>query len=76
MLEKIKGLTIGAIIDFVASLVTTVKDGLAGKKTYLMIAIAVIDQIGAAQGYWAASHMREIAEGALGAAALRAGVGK
>jgi len=76
MLDKIKAITLGSIIDGIAVAVATVKDGLAGKKTYLMIVIAVVDQFGAGQGWWTASHLREMIEGGLGAAALRAGVGK
>ncbi len=76
MLDKIKAITVGSIIEAVAAAIATVKEGLAGKKTYLMILVMVVDQFGASQGLWAAEHLREIFEGGLFAAALRAGVGK
>lgn len=76
MLDKIKAVTLGSIIEAIAAAVVTVKDGLAGKKTYLMIIIAVVDQFGAGQGWWEANHLREVLEGGLGLAALRAGVQK
>ena len=72
MLEKLKGYTVGQLIDTV----TALPKMLDGWKTYLMIVITVVDQIGAQKGLWAADQLRELIEIALGAAALRAGVGK
>ena len=47
---------------------------LKGKKTYIMILVGALDQIGVLYGYWEANHLREIAEATFGLAFLRAGV--
>lgn len=47
---------------------------LRGKKTYIMILVGALDQVGVLYGYWEASHLREIAEATFGLAFLRAGV--
>ncbi len=49
-------------------------DFLVGKKTYVMIVIDAIDQIGIAQGWWEEAKLRHIIEGALTLGFLRAGV--
>lgn len=49
---------------------------LRGKKTYIMILVGAVDQIGALQGWWESDKLREIVEAALGLAAARAGMGK
>lgn len=55
---------------------TAVIEWLKGKKTYIMIVIGAVDQIGVLQGWWEADHLREIIEGAFGLAAARAGMKK
>lgn len=55
---------------------TTVTTFLAGKKTYVMIAVDALDQIGVAQGWWEGSRVREIVEAAFTAGFFRAGVTK
>ena len=47
---------------------------LRGKKTYVMIAVDAIDQVGIAQGWWEESKLRAIAEFVLTVGFLRAGV--
>ena len=49
-------------------------DFLVGKKTYLMIVVDALDQVGIAQGWWEEARIREIIEGALTLGFLRAGV--
>ena len=49
---------------------------LRGKKTYVMIAVDALDQIGVAQGWWDESRIREIAEFMFTAGFLRAGIEK
>lgn len=49
---------------------------LAGRKTYIMIVVGAVDQIGTLYGYWEANHLREIVEAAFGLAFLRAGMNK
>lgn len=53
---------------------TQVLEWLKGKKTYIMIVVGAIDQIGVLQGYWDANHLREVVEGAFGLIFLRAGI--
>lgn len=57
----LNGLSVGALIEW-----------LKGKKTYIMIAVVALDELGATQGWWAADHLREVIELALGGAAARA----
>lgn len=47
---------------------------LKGKKTYIMILVGAVDQIGVTQGYWDEGRLREIAEATLGFIFLRMGV--
>jgi len=47
---------------------------LVGKKTYIMIGVDAIDQLGIAQGWWDEARIREIIEGALTLGFLRAGI--
>ena len=49
---------------------------LKGKKTYIMIGVDALDQIGVVQGWWDENRAREIAEFVFTAAFLRAGVEK
>lgn len=49
---------------------------LQGKKTYIMIGVAALDALGAAQGWWEENSVREIVEGALTFMFLRMGVTK
>lgn len=49
---------------------------LTGKKTYLMIVVDALDQIGVAQGWWEGSRIREIVEAAFTMGFFRAGVTK
>lgn len=53
---------------------TSFLSSLAGWKTYIMIAVTTLDAIGAQLGWWQADTVRQMIEGALGAAALRSGV--
>jgi len=47
---------------------------LKGKRTYLMIMVDAIDQLGVYEGWWADSPLRYITEFALTGAAFRAGL--
>ncbi len=49
-------------------------DFLVGKKTYVMIVVDALDQIGVAQGWWDSAQIRHIVEAALTLGFLRAGV--
>lgn len=49
---------------------------LRGKKTYVMIAVDALDQVGIALEWWSESRLREIVEFAFTAGFLRAGVEK
>ena len=49
---------------------------LRGKKTYIMIAVDALDQVGIAQGWWEESRLREVVEFAFTMGFLRAGVEK
>lgn len=51
-----------------------VLDFLVGKKTYIMIAVDALDQLGVVQGWWEGARVREIVEMALTLGFLRAGV--
>jgi len=51
-----------------------VLDFLVGKKTYLMIAVDALDQLGIALGWWEEAKIRNIIEFVLTAGFLRAGV--
>ena len=49
---------------------------LRGKKTYIMIGVDALDQVGIALGWWEESRLREIVEFAFTMGFLRAGVEK
>jgi hypothetical protein len=49
-------------------------DFLVGKKTYIMIVVDALDQLGVALGWWEEARIREIFEAALTLGFLRAGV--
>ena len=49
-------------------------DWLKGKRTYIMILVDAIDQLGVYEGWWADSPLRYIAEFVLTGASLRAGL--
>ena len=49
---------------------------LRGKKTYVMIAVDALDQVGVAQGWWEGSRIREVVEFMFTAGFLRAGIEK
>lgn len=49
-------------------------DFLVGKKTYIMIVVDALDQLGIAQGWWGEARMREILEGVLTGFAARAAI--
>lgn len=49
-------------------------DFLVGKKTYIMIGVDALDQLGIALQWWDEARIREIVEGALTLGFLRAGV--
>lgn len=49
-------------------------DFLVGKKTYIMIGVDALDQLGVALGWWDSARIREIVEAALTLGFLRAGV--
>ena len=49
-------------------------DFLVGKKTYVMIVVDALDQVGIALGWWEEAQVRTIVEWALTAGFLRAGV--
>lgn len=51
-----------------------VLDFLVGKKTYIMIVVDALDQLGVALGWWDEAKIRYIVEFALTAGFLRAGV--
>lgn len=53
-----------------------ITDFLSGYRTYIMIVVGAVDQIGTLNGWWDANHLREVVEGALGLAFLRAGMNK
>lgn len=47
---------------------------LQGKKTYIMILVDCVDQIGVQNGYWEANAIRHIVEFTFTAGFLRAGI--
>ena len=47
---------------------------LSGKRTYIAIVVAAVDQIGALQGWWAPEGLRQLTELALYGTFLRMGV--
>jgi hypothetical protein len=49
-------------------------DFLVGKKTYVMIVVDALDQLGIALGWWDEARVREIVEAALTMGFLRAGI--
>ena len=49
---------------------------LKGKKTYVMIVVDALDQVGVTQGWWDESRLREIVEFLFTAGFLRAGIEK
>jgi hypothetical protein len=49
-------------------------DFLVGKKTYVMIAVDALDQVGIAMGWWEEAKLRNIVEFVLTAGFLRAGI--
>jgi hypothetical protein len=51
-----------------------VLDFLVGKKTYIMIVVGALDQLGIALGWWDEARIREIVEAAFTLGFLRAGV--
>lgn len=53
---------------------TGIQGFLAGYRTYILIVVGTIDQVGVQLGYWSENNFRAIAEAALGLAFLRSAV--